>query len=320
VNTGFSDSVTEASRAHRRYHRRESHPASDYLELLMRELIYLSDRKLQQFLPDPIPKWRRLGRLKAEVNAPIGSISVESSADCDQSAQAAQLQRVVRQVEQTAQWFTADGIRAGDWIFFEERINYWVIKLSRGSAIVLFLNLDHAETLRTRLLLHGSPEHLLTGAQAQDELRLGSPGPSPSDGSRFRDMLPVLRKVMGSIDGASKKRESQEARNLGWDLEDVVLALDKSNSAATAMWLAGYGRVTARMESSPRGDIKATLVAASPLYVELLMPPDSEDESLLSPRPNNVANIPAERTYLGKSYSHRSRPSTFASGQPVRRY
>ncbi|MGP0022275.1 MAG: SAVMC3_10250 family protein [Streptosporangiaceae bacterium] len=250
----------------------------------MRELIYLSDQKLEQFLPDPIPKWRRLGRLKAEVKAPIGSLSVEPPANDDQSAKATQLQRVVRQVEQTAQWFTADGVRAGDWIFFEERINYWVIQLSRGSAIVLFLNLDHAETRRTRLLLHGSPEHLLSGKQAQDGLRLGSPGPSPSDGSWFRDMLPVVRKVMRSVDSASKKQKPHEARNLGWDLEDVVLALDKSNSPATAMWLAGYARVTARMESSSRSNIKAALVAASPLYVELLMPPDGEDEPLLSPR------------------------------------
>jgi Family of unknown function (DUF7019) len=248
----------------------------------MRELIYLSDRKLQQFLPDPIPKWRRLGRLKAEVKAPIGSISVEASASDDRASKVTQFQKVVRQVEQTAQWFTADGVRAGDWIFFEERINYWVIQLSKESAIVLFLNLGHGETRRTRLLLHGSPQHLLSGMQIQNELRLRSFGQSPSDGPWFKDMLPVLRKVMRGLDGASKKQEPRESRNIGWDMEDIVLALDESNSPATAMWLAGYGRVTARIESSSMKDVNATLVAASPLYVESLMPPIDEDEPLLS--------------------------------------
>jgi hypothetical protein len=249
----------------------------------MREFIYLSDRKLQQFLPEPIPKWRRMGSLKAQINAPIGSISVESSsANDNQAAKVAQLQSVMRHVEQTAKWYDADDVQAGDWIFFEERINYWVIQVSRGSAVVLFLNLAQDEIGRARLLLHGSPEHLTSGVKAQDRLRSESDSLSPSDGSRFRDMLPVLRKVVRSLGSVSKKHEPYGARNLSWDMQDVVFALDKSNTPATAMWLAGYARVTARIEASSAKGTKATLVAASPLYLELLMPPDGEDDRLSS--------------------------------------
>lgn len=247
----------------------------------MREFIYLSDRKLQQFLPEPIPKWRRMGRLKAQINAPIGSISVESSsANDNQADKVIQLQNVVRHVEQRAKWWDADDVEAGDWIFFEERINYWVIQVSKGSAVALFLNLAQDEIRRTRLLLHGSPEHLTSGVKAQDRLSSESASLSPSDGSRFRDMLPVLRKVVRSLDNGSKKQEPYGARNLSWDIEDLVLALGKSNTPATATWLAGYARVTARIEASSTKKTKATLITASPLYLEVLMPPDDGDRLL----------------------------------------
>jgi len=245
----------------------------------MRELIYLSDRKLQQFLPDPVPGWRRLGKLKAEVSVPLGSVSLESSAQDSQSANTAHFKRVVRQIEQSAKWFAIDNLGAGDWVFFEERINYWHFEHSRGPAIVLFLNLGQRHSHRTRLLLHGSPEHLVGSTQTQHQLRWGSAGPSPSDGSRFRDMLPVLRNVASNLDGHIKQQR-QGTKNLAWDIEDLILALDNSNDASTAMWLAGYARVTLRVESSPRGNVDATFVAASPLYVEVLMPPDDEDEPL----------------------------------------
>ena len=79
-----------------------------------------------------------MGRLKAQINAPIGSISVESSsANDNQADKVIQLQNVVRHVEQSAKWWDADDVEAGDWIFFEERINYWVIQVSKGSAVAL---------------------------------------------------------------------------------------------------------------------------------------------------------------------------------------
>jgi len=257
-------------------------PPSANSELLVREFIYLSDRKLQQFLPDPVPKWRRLGRLRAEVKAPIGSVSLESTGPNDQSARAMHLQRVMSRVEQTAQWFAADEVRAGEWIFFEGRLNYWVFHPSNAAAIVLFLNLRHGEGRRVRLLLHGSPNHLLGGVPIQDQLRLGSArGPSPSDGPWFRDMLPVLRKVIRSLDDDSRDHGPRQTQSFGWDIEDIILALDKSNSPSTAMWLAGYGRVSERIESSSRkSTVKANFVVASPLYVELLMPPDGDTESI----------------------------------------
>lgn len=243
----------------------------------MREYLYLSDRKLQQFLPDPVPPWRRLGRFRAEVTTPLGSLSFEPGSLDGRSDTAAQLEKIVSDIGLRARWFEpteADPLHAGEWIFFEDRINYWIFEPTSSPALVLFLNLSRTSARRTRLLLHGSAEHL-TGAGVTHG-RLRSAASSPSDNSWFRNMLPFLPRIVGSL-GTPKQREPRQLRSLELDLDDVVRALDRSNRPGTAMWLAGYARVTAQVDLAPEDGPGERLAVASPLYAEIVSAPEPED-------------------------------------------
>jgi hypothetical protein len=247
----------------------------------VRELIYLSNSKMQQFLPDRPPRWRRIGRLRAEIKAPVGSISVEPELPDNKAwTKADDLNKVTDYIEQNFQWFTSEEVRAGEWIYFEDWLNYRVFRPHRRAPIVLFYNLNYHETGHTRLLLHGSAEHLRGSAPAEGQLRLERlESPSPSDGPWFRDMLPILPKLIDKLATRPVERTGI-ARGLEWDIKDVVQALDESNISETAAWLTGYARVTARIVPSS-GDISpgGSFVVASPLYVEAQPPPADDEDS-----------------------------------------
>jgi hypothetical protein len=234
---------------------------------------------MQQFLPDPPPRWRRLGRFRAEVKAPIGSISVEPQVPDDKSwTKADDLNKVTDYIEQHFQWFTSEQVRAGEWIYFEDWLNYRVFRPHRRTSIVLFYNLNHPDTGQTRLLLHGSAEHLRGSAPTDGQLRLDSLSPSPSDGPWFRDMLPTLPKIIDKL-AARPGARTGIARNLEWDIKDVVQALDQSNTSETAAWLTGYAKVSARITASSGESSPGGLVVASPLYVEAQQPPADDGDS-----------------------------------------
>jgi hypothetical protein len=244
----------------------------------MRELVYLSDRKLRQFLPDPKPRWRRLGRLRAEVKAPLGSVSVEPASPEDAEATAAHLQRVVAHVERSAQWFTSETLVAGEWIYFEDRLHYGVF--GHGvhglynndpdpNSALLFINARRPGIGQTRLLLHGSPEHLLVDWTRSDRLR--REWVSPSDGYLFIDLVRLLPGMIEDLNAGVGIRPPEPGEDFRptregppWALEgqikDVVNALDKRDDTVAA-WMAGYARVTAKLSPSP-------IVVATPLYVE----------------------------------------------------
>jgi len=247
----------------------------------MRELIYLSNRKMQQFLPDPPSRWRRTGRLRAAVNTPFGSVSVEPELPGNKAwTKADDLNNVTDYIEQNFQWFTSESVRAGEWIYFEDWLNYRVFRPHHRASIVLFYNLNDDEIGQTRLLLHGSPEHLRGSAPAEGQLRLDRlESSSPSDGPWFRDMLPILPKLVDKL-AAGPGDRTGIARGLEWDIKDVMQALDESNTSETAAWLTGYARVTARIAPSS-GEISSerSFVVASPLYVEALPPPVDDEGS-----------------------------------------
>ena len=182
-------------------------------------------------------------------------------------------------IEQRARWFEpteADPLHAGEWIFFEDRINYWIFEPGSGPALVLFLNLFRPSARRTRLLLHGAAGHLTSPGGTHGRLR--SAALSPSDNSWFRNMLPLLPTIVGGL-SATKKREPRQLRSMELDLDDVVRALDTSNRPVTAMWLAGYARVTAQVGLPPEAGPGQSLVAASPLYAEIVSAPETEDDT-----------------------------------------
>ncbi|MFF3062174.1 SAVMC3_10250 family protein [Streptomyces sp. NPDC057909] len=96
----------------------------------MRELVYLSDRKLGQFVPESRRRWigRRLTAFRA--TTPVGGLELEAAADSDSERQKQKhLALVISRIEEQALWFQDPAARAGRWVYFEAPLNVVVTVL-----------------------------------------------------------------------------------------------------------------------------------------------------------------------------------------------
>ncbi|WP_413787813.1 SAVMC3_10250 family protein [Streptomyces platensis] len=89
----------------------------------MRELVYLSDRKLEQFLPSLRSAW---GRPKITLTSPFGGAEFDLAPEVER-ARMKHFQRVTREIESSAKWFTEGNILPGAWVAFEAPLNYVVL-------------------------------------------------------------------------------------------------------------------------------------------------------------------------------------------------
>ncbi|WP_406447008.1 SAVMC3_10250 family protein [Streptomyces sp. NBC_01613] len=264
----------------------------------MRELVYLSDSKLRQFVPEG--RRGRIGRrLSAlRVTTPVGGLELESADDPDTERQKQRhLSSVVRHIEEQALWFQDRASRSGRWVYFEAPLN---ILGKPDDGTVLFVDPEPGEVEGydqpngSRLLLHGSTGHLYytdavevealmsrdTSASHPAEPRLlikGSGGYYPADVLRDPALsasraptaeapdapaLPPDR--VSAVMGAEQGRNPR-LRPSGIDI--LLETLQPYNSPWTATWMRGYARVTACVPL-PAGDGLHTCVVATPLYVE----------------------------------------------------
>src|ERR1022692_3865133 len=93
----------------------------------MREFIYISDRKLTQFMPDAPPPWWRRRPLRAEVKTPIGSVGFDTEDTSVEDVSTRRLYQATRHLEEHARWYEDPDLEAGEWVFFEARLGYQVI-------------------------------------------------------------------------------------------------------------------------------------------------------------------------------------------------
>jgi hypothetical protein len=145
----------------------------------MRELVYLSERKLRSFQRDK-PKTGLLRRFKeAEAKGPFG-IGAKLALSEDTSRRHPDLARVIRHIDESsrsARWFEEDALKPGDWVHFEARMNYRVIEIAARSrrldpvSALLFWDAPDDRNLSTRLLLHGAAEHLERESAAEPPTR-----------------------------------------------------------------------------------------------------------------------------------------------------
>ncbi|GAA1904945.1 hypothetical protein GCM10009837_30610 [Streptomyces durmitorensis] len=134
----------------------------------MRELIYLSDSKLQQFMPKP-RRWR--GPESAKIVTPLGELNLSPRTTDPIEARAKHFERVVEHIELNARWFQTARHQAGQWIWFEAPLNYVNIP-AEGKGALLFVDPEGAyeqgypRSSPCRLLLHGSITNLIAAQSA----------------------------------------------------------------------------------------------------------------------------------------------------------
>ncbi|MGX9874058.1 SAVMC3_10250 family protein [Streptomyces cellulosae] len=230
----------------------------------VREVIYLSDRKLSRFLPGLRSAWPRQ---RVSVSTPFGGVEVDPSPGPASDLWGRHLLRVVRRVEESARWYTEAGVRPGQWIAFEAPLNYFVLDGADPTMVFFADTPDTPDTPEpdhpVRLLLHGSVDHLIAAppARVTDETRrsgtlvrnlLGSDASAPGA---------LLAALSDDLDAGPDGRRP----SLVGALHALMARVDAQTHPETAATMRGYARVTTGFPAAAK---LPGLLVASPLYVE----------------------------------------------------
>lgn len=238
----------------------------------MREIVYLSESKLRQFVPEP----RRVPRTGAlRVTTPLGGIDMDAPAADVERGQLRHLRDVCRHVELVADWYAEPDLRPGQWVQFEAPLR--CVTLS-GAHQDLVLFVDSAGRRGTdavadggcRLLMHGSARHL----RGWNPMSVDGPALEVENSASSLGTAFVTRagKVVGALtrhrdplsveQTPARTAESLHARGV----QDLLDALDdEDNSIDMSAEMTGYARVTGLLPSTRAG---SRCVVASPLVVE----------------------------------------------------
>jgi hypothetical protein len=261
----------------------------------VRELVYLSNRKLEQFMLSRPRRWWQRAGVEGEVRLPgLGGVKVTRPNEPAERARP-ELDRVIDALERSeraARWFTEDDLRPGQWVHFEARLNHSVMDEENFRSAVLFLQPGWTTSPTGRnlqLLLHGSAEHLAGAPPRPVQMSLEVYQGRHSDHSFFHDvhasneLRRSVRDVAGELDSLHHDPQPGEAGETiesdDWFAQTVttiVRRLEDRLSPATAAWMAGYARITATVR---RPDVAPPqyVVVGTPLYVEYIEAPDTAD-------------------------------------------
>lgn len=236
----------------------------------MREIVYLSESKLRQFLPEP----RRAPRAGAlRVTTPFGGIDVDAPTTDEQ--QSRHLRKVYRHVQLVADWYARPGLRPGQWVHYEAPLRCVTLSGAHED-LVLFVDpaprrdsnptSDHS----CRLLMHGSVRHLRGWSPTSVDGPVLEVGNSASSlGHAFVTRAgQVVEALTGHRDPvASDRTASRTAPELHRrGVQELLHALDNEDLGLdTSAVMTGYARVTGVLPSSGSD---GSCVVASPLIVE----------------------------------------------------
>jgi hypothetical protein len=97
----------------------------------MRELVYLSQRKLAQFRSTQRSGgfWRRITTIGAKAPMGMGEVSFTLA---DAKSASPDLERVLKQVQLSAKWYEDEDVSPGEWVQFEALMNFAVIESKIG--------------------------------------------------------------------------------------------------------------------------------------------------------------------------------------------
>ncbi|NGO40954.1 SAVMC3_10250 family protein [Streptomyces ureilyticus] len=241
----------------------------------MREVIYLSDGKLRQFLMSP----RRVPRASAlRLTTPLGGVDLDAATADDARSRLRHLQEVDNHLATLARWFAEPDLRPGQWVQFEAPLRCVTLR-GEYRHLALFADPgpgedpDHERAANCRLLMHGSVRHLVGYMPVPVD---GPPleeidgGGADSAGTAFMTNAGRVVRALAEQDGqtaiASPEGTSTDGNGLGRSgVRKLLHAIDSRTPAGTAAWMRGYARVTALL---PAEGTNARCLVASPLTVE----------------------------------------------------
>lgn len=249
----------------------------------MRDLLYLSESKMQVLMPQLPGRLRR--RLGYEAGANVGFISfkVALPGEVQQQSAVAALDAVVRMIEKgsSVRHRTDVGLAAGDWIRFEEEFRYgddstWQsVREQAVPTLVYFIAVEPPP-----LVLCGSAAHVLDRRQPQD--RSAPSGASPYYSSTFMHYVQNLVMSTGEAAlGSPEPLAENYMSDIGWGVDTIWRSTqgeqipDRAGAARILGYelpewsgpvrLTGHARVLAVEANRYKGGL---CILATPLYVE----------------------------------------------------
>ncbi|KMS69598.1 hypothetical protein ACH49_26135 [Streptomyces leeuwenhoekii] len=232
----------------------------------MREIAYLSETKLRQFVPNP-PRMPRTSALR--LTTPLGGIDMDTSTKDGEPWRLRHLRRVDQHLERVAEWYAAPGLRPGQWVQFEAPLRCVTLSGAHND-LVLFVDSTRGRAVEAgdcRLLMHGSARHLLGWAPTEVEgPELEVANSASSLGSAF------VTRAGQVVEALTRHREPQTGDGeTAADLhrrgvQALLHALDEQDTGIeTSTMMIGYARVTGLL---PGDEAAARCLVASPLVVE----------------------------------------------------
>lgn len=244
----------------------------------VREVVYLSEGKLNEFLPEPR---RALPAVKLRAGVSFAGINVETPAPDNARDLRRHLEQVEKEMDRQTAWYTEPDLMPGRWVQFEAPLN-WVTLRGRHQDLVLFVDpapdsaSPHQPGTSRRLLLHGSARHLLgrPPIQVDGPVLTGLEGSGHSAGTIFvtnaGHVVSALAHAHDSLESGTGAAEENppvsptSMRRSG--IRDLLAAVDaESGEVSTHALMFGYARVSALL---PETATEMGCLVASPLIVE----------------------------------------------------
>jgi hypothetical protein len=229
----------------------------------MRELVYLSERKLRQFQAGRPPRPIDRIRVEGEIKVPgVGGVKVGPAGDGTAPPELDRVLAAIEHGDRPSRWF-AENVGPGEWVQFETRMNYAVL----GEAVVFVDARDANEQATGRLMLYGSREHL---AGADSPPHVSASTVADFLGISARPAHAVLRQLVTWMLTSEEDHEARHGATRG--VEELVRSLDlQFGELDGAAWLAGYARVTGVWPDRA----ERAILLGTPLYVEYVAGPSA---------------------------------------------
>lgn len=235
----------------------------------LREIAYLSEGKLRQFLPEP----RRMPRTGAlRLTTPLGGIDMDAPTTDGEFGQLRHLREVHQHLELVAEWYATPELRPGQWVQFEAPLRCVTLSGAHQD-LVLFvdsvrrLNANHSTAGGCRLLMHGSARHLrgwtpmpVDGPELEISNSASSLGASFV--TRAGQVVEALTRDREPLPGGQPTAADLHGRGV----QALLRALDEEDTGIdTSTMMTGYARVTGLL---PSAETTSRCLVASPLVVE----------------------------------------------------